>query len=92
MLSTYAPENPFARARSYTRFVRLLSDGSTLLYQHEHDVLNEAAGALLADHPQRLAQRAAAREVLMMLVESGRWQLDPAADLQAALDGCGVPG
>lgn len=79
-----------ARAQSHTRLRRLLQDRAAILHSHERLVLLDAADALLFDEPDALAKRASSRQVLAALVDNDRWQPDAAADVRAALDGCGA--
>ena len=81
-----------ARARSHTLLRRLLADRAAILHRDEHTLLLDAADALLFDEPDALAKRASGRQVLATLVDNDRWQPDPAAEVRAALDGCGAPG
>ena len=59
-----------------------------MLYVHEHTVLVQAGIALLSDDANADAKRASALGLLMVLVETDRWRLDEAAELQDALDAC----
>ena len=87
-----SPADPrSARAQSHTRLRRLLADRAAILHSNEHHVLLDAADALLFDEPDGLAKRASGHQVLAALVDNDRWQPDPAAEVRAALDGCGAP-
>ena len=79
-----------ARAHSHTRLRRLLADRVAILHRDERVMLLDAADALLFDEPDALAKRASGRQVLAALVDNDRWQPDPAAEVRAALDGCGA--
>ena len=81
-----------ARGRSHTQLRELLDARASILHAGEREVLLDAADALLFDEPDAPAKRAAARELLGMLVESGRWMAGPADEAAAALDGCGDAG
>jgi len=86
-----SPADPrSARAQSHTRLRRLLADRAAILHRNEHHVLLDAADALLFDEPDGLAKRASGHEVLAALVDNDRWQAEPAAEVGAALDGCGA--
>ena len=78
-----------ARGRSHTQLRDLLDARAQILHPHERELLLEAADALLFDEPEGDVKRAAARELLATLVESGRWMQGPADEAAAALDGCG---
>src|SRR4051794_39803186 len=80
------------RAGSHTRLRRLLDDRAPILHHAERLVLLDAADALLFDEPDALAKQASSHQVLAALVDKDRWQLDPAAEVRAALDGCGARG
>jgi hypothetical protein len=87
-----SPADPrSARAQSHTRLRRLLADRAAILHRNERHVLLDAADALLFDEPDRLAKRASGHQVLAALVDNDRWQAEPAAEVGAALDGCGAP-
>ena len=79
-----------ARAHSHTRLRRLLTDRASILHRDEHVTLLDAADALLFDEPDALAKRALGHQALARLVDSDRWLPDPAAEVAAALDGCGA--
>jgi len=79
-----------ARAHSHTRLRRLLADREAILHRSERAVLLDAADALLFDEPDALSKRASSHRVLAALVDKDRWQPDPAAEVRAALDGCGA--
>ena len=69
----YDTDTLAARGRSHTQLRELL----------------DAADALLFDEADGDVKRAAARDLLSSLVESGRWLPGPADEATAALDGCG---
>ena len=79
-----------ARAHSHTRLRQLLADRAAILHPDEHELLLDAADALLFDEADGELKRAAARELLASLVESARWLPGPADEAAAALDGCGA--
>jgi hypothetical protein len=79
-----------ARGRSHTHLRELLHARESILHAPEREVLLDAADALLFDEADAAAKRAAARDVLATLVESGRWLPGPADEAAAALDGCGA--
>jgi hypothetical protein len=78
-----------ARGRSHTQLRELLDARAQILHPHERELLLDAADALLFGEPDGDVKRAAARELLAMLVESGRWMQAPADEAAAALEGCG---
>ena len=92
MSSSSEADTRSVRAHSHTRLRRLLADRAAILHRDEHVVLLDAADALLFDEPDALAKRASGRQLLVALVDNDRWQPDPAAEVRAALDGCGAPG
>jgi hypothetical protein len=77
-----------ARGRSHTQLRELLDARAPILHLNERELLLDAADALLFDEPDGSAKRAAARDLLNALVESGRWMQGPADEAAAALDGC----
>jgi hypothetical protein len=79
-----------ARGRSHTQLRDLLDARAPILHLHERELLLDAADALLFDEPDGDVKRAAARDLLNALVESGRWLQGPADEANAALDGCGL--
>jgi hypothetical protein len=84
------PDPRSARAHSHTRLRRLLENRAAILHHDEARVLLDAADALLFDEPDAPAKRASSHQVLAALVDNDRWQRDPAAEVRAALDGCGA--
>jgi hypothetical protein len=78
------------RGRCHTRLRELLADRAAILHAREREVLLDAADALLFDEPDGAQKRAAGNELLTRLVQSDRWLPDPAAEVRAALDGCGA--
>jgi hypothetical protein len=86
-LTAHARED---RARSHTRLRGLLADRAAILHGDEREALSEAADALLFDEPEAAAKQADAHALLTRLVDSGRWLPEPAAEVRAALDGCGA--
>jgi len=78
-----------ARGRSHTQLRELLDARAPILHLHERELLLDAADALLFDEADGDVKRAAARDLLSSLVESGRWLAGPADEAAAALDGCG---
>ena len=78
------------RGRSHTQLRQLLDARESLLHGHERETLLDAADALLFCEPEAEVKRAAARELLEHLVDSGRWLAGPAEEAGAALDGCGA--
>jgi ABC-type nitrate/sulfonate/bicarbonate transport system substrate-binding protein len=78
-----------ARGRSHTQLRDLLDARAGILHPHERELLLDAADALLFAEPDGDAKRAAARELLAALVESGRWMQGPADEAAATIDGCG---
>jgi hypothetical protein len=87
---TSATDRLAARGRSHTHLRELLDARESILHAPEREVLLDAADALLFDEPDAPDKRAEARDVLTMLVESGRWLAGPADEAAAALDGCGA--
>jgi len=85
----YDSESLARRGRSHTQLRQLLDARESLLHGHERETLLDAADALLFCEPDAEDKRAAAHELLVRLVESGRWLDAPAAEAAAALDGCG---
>jgi hypothetical protein len=79
-----------ARGRSHTHLRDLLDARESILHAPEREILLDAADALLFGETDAPAKRAAARELLTGLVESGRWVPGPADEAAAALDGCGT--
>ena len=77
-----------ARIRAHGHLLAQLRDPPAMLYLHEYGVLAEAAGALTEDDASAGAKRASAVRLLMVLVETGRWGLESAAEVQQALDAC----
>jgi len=77
------------RGLCHTRLRELLAARESILHAHERDLLLDAADALLFDEPEGPAKRQAGLELLDALVESDRWLPEPAAEVGAALDGCG---
>jgi hypothetical protein len=86
---TYDTATLAARGRSHTQLRELLDARAPILHLHERELLLDAADALLFDEPDGDVKRAAARDLLASLVESGRWLPGPADEAAAALDGCG---
>lgn len=91
MSSSASADPRSARAQSHTRLRRLLTDRASILHRDEQVMLLDAADALLFDEPDALAKRASGHHVLAGLVDNDRWLPDPAAEVRAALDGCGAP-
>jgi hypothetical protein len=87
---TSATDRLAARGRSHSHLRDLLDARASILHAPEREVLLDAADALLFDEPDAPAKRAAARELLTTLVESGRWLGGPADEAAAALAGCGA--
>ena len=88
-MTSYDTSSLAARGRSHTQLRDLLDARAPILHPHERELLLDAADALLFDEPDGDAKRAAARDTLDKLVESGRWLQRPADEARAALDGCG---
>jgi hypothetical protein len=78
------------RGRCHTRLRELLTDREAMLHAPERELLLDAADALLFDEPDGAAKRVAGQALLAALVESDRWLPDPAAQVGAALNGCGA--
>ena len=68
----------------------MLNDRAAILQPDEHQLLLEAADALLFDEPEAAAKRTAAYEMLWALVETDRWLSGPAGEVREALDACGA--
>ena len=79
-----------ARAHSHTRLRQLLADRAAILHRDEHELLLDAADALLFDESDGSAKLASGQELLAALVKSDRWLPDPAAEVCVALGGCGT--
>ncbi len=79
-----------ARAHSHTRLRQLLADRAAILHRDEHELLLDAADALLFDESDCIAKLASGQELLAGLVKSDRWLPDPAAEVSVALGGCGT--
>ena len=91
MTGESAADHAAARRRSHAWFRILLADGAVRLAPDERQALLETADALLSDGGDAGTRRASAHDLLMGLVQSRRWLLDAAAEVQTALDGCGDP-
>ena len=87
---TSATDRLAARGRSHTQLRELLDARESILHAGEREVLLDAADALLFGEPDAAAKRAAARELLTSLVDSGRWMSGPADEAAAALAACGA--
>jgi hypothetical protein len=87
---TSATDRLAARGRSHTHLREMLHAREGILHAREREAVLDAADALLFDEAEAEAKRAAARELLAGLVESGRWESRPADEAAAALDGCGA--
>jgi len=87
---TSATDRLAARGRSHTHLRELLDARAPILHLRERETLLDAADALLFDEADGPAKRVVAHELLMSLVESGRWLQGPADEALAALDGCGA--
>lgn len=78
------------RARAYTRARSMLNGRAAILQPDEHQLLLDAADALLFDESDAAAKRTAAYEMLWALVETDRWLSGPAGEVREALDACGA--
>lgn len=87
---TPATDRLAARGRSHTQLRELLTARETILHPHERETLLDAADALLFAETDAAGKRAAAHDLLALLVTSGRWEQRPADEARAALDGCGA--
>ena len=79
------------RAESYMQLMAVQSkeDGVTLR-PSETEALRSAADALFFEEDSLAEAREGAQAVLDALVDSERWSEERAAQLSAALDGCGA--
>jgi hypothetical protein len=90
-MPTSSPIEPLAaRAQSHTRLRQLVADRAAILHRDERELLLDAADALLFDESDCIAKLASGQELLAGLVKSDRWLSDPAAEVSAALGGCGA--
>jgi len=63
---------------------------AAILHRDEHELLLDAADALLFDESDGSAKLASGQELLAALVKSDRWLPDSAAEVCVALGGCGT--
>jgi hypothetical protein len=87
--ASYSTGSLAERGLCHSRLRELLAARESILHTHERDLLLDAADALLFDEPEGPAKRQAGLELLDALVEKDRWLAEPAAEVGAALDGCG---
>jgi hypothetical protein len=90
MTTSFSTGSLAERGLCHTRLRDLLAARESILHAHERDLLLDAADALLFDEPEGPAKRHAGLELLDALVESDRWLAEPAAEVGAALEGCGA--
>jgi len=87
---TFSTRSLAERGRCHTRLRELLADREAILHASEREVLLDAADALLFGELDADAKRVGGRELLAGLVQKDRWLPEPAAEVGAALDGCGA--
>ena len=84
----HATDSLVQRGQSHTRLRELLEARRPILHDPEHELLVDAADALLFNEPDADAKLGSAHSLLTELVESGRWMQAPADEVVAALEGC----